>query len=307
MKLIKAEVLGYCMGVRRAVEIAYREAENSRLSAAQRGGPVYTMGPLIHNPQVLEELRRLGVDSLDEDALPEDLHGAVVIIRAHGVTPALEAELVLRGARLIDATCPKVKASQMKARALNGAASRIFLAGERHHAEILGIQGFAPGCLIVANREEAAAVAETLFRRLGRPSGSDTPVTGLPKTALIAQTTLSPEEYQAIGEGIAKFFPQVAIFNTICGATRDRQDALKRLCAEVDAVIIVGGRESANTRRLFAIAQAQGKPAWLVESAADISGELAGEIAAYPRVGLSAGASTPDGVIEDIEGAVLAL
>ncbi|GHV89041.1 4-hydroxy-3-methylbut-2-enyl diphosphate reductase [Spirochaetia bacterium] len=302
MKLIKAEVLGYCMGVRRAVEMAYREAD--RVAAGPGDSRrVYTMGPLIHNPQVLEDLRRRGVAVLDEDALPGDLQDAVVIIRAHGITPTLEAELVMRGACLIDATCPKVKASQMKARALSEAGYRIFLAGERRHGEVIGIQGFAPGCIIVANREEAEAAAEKLFRGFGRSRDGDAPDS--PKTALIAQTTLSPEEYQAIGEGIAKFFPQGEIVNTICKATRDRQDALKRLCAEVDAVIIAGGRESANTRRLLAIAQAQGRPAWLVESAADISGGLAGEIAAYPRVGLSAGASTPDGVIEAIEGALL--
>jgi 4-hydroxy-3-methylbut-2-enyl diphosphate reductase len=293
MKVRKARVLGYCMGVRRAVEMAYAA------SARQNPGeaPVYTMGPLIHNPQVLSDLRARGVEVLDEAALPKTLEDTVVIIRAHGITPRLEAELVSRGARLVDATCPKVKASQLRARALSEAGYHVFLAGERHHGEIIGIQGFAPDCIIVANREEAEAAAAAVAEKLFRGSGINST-----KTALLAQTTISPEEYQAIGEGIAEFFPDIEIIDTICGATRDRQDALKRLCADVDAVIIAGGRDSANTRRLLAIAQAHGKPCWLAESAADIPPE----IAAYTTVGLSAGASTPDAVIDRIAAALTA-
>ncbi|GHV16433.1 4-hydroxy-3-methylbut-2-enyl diphosphate reductase [Spirochaetia bacterium] len=294
MKLIKAEVLGCCMGVRRAVGMAYTETARQNPAEA----PVYTMGPLIHNPQVLSDLRARGVETLDEEALPKTLENAVVIIRAHGITPQLETELTARGARLVDATCPKVKASQLKVRSLREAGYHVFLAGERCHGEIIGIQGFAPGCVIVANREEAEAAAAAVAEKLFCGSGINST-----KTALLAQTTISPEEYRAIGEGIARFFPQVEIIDTICGATRDRQDALKRLCAGVDAVIVAGGRDSANTRRLLAIAQAQGKPCWLAESAADIPRE----IAAYTTVGLSAGASTPDAVIDNIAAALQAV
>jgi 4-hydroxy-3-methylbut-2-enyl diphosphate reductase len=281
MKVIRAQIQGYCMGVRRAVELAYAEAENFR---------VYTMGPLIHNPQVLEDLRLRGVEALDEDNLPGDLSGSTVIIRAHGIKPELEAELARRGAVIRDATCPKVKASQMKARVLSEAGCRLFLAGEKHHGEVIGIQGYAPNCVIVANREEAEEAAAALAREPAAP----------PETALIAQTTLSPEEYRAIGEGITRYLPRTEIINTICPATRDRQDSLKALCAEVDAVVIAGGRGSANTRRLLAIAEACGKPAVLVETAA----ALPPEFAAYPVVGLSAGASTPGEVIASIEAAL---
>jgi 4-hydroxy-3-methylbut-2-enyl diphosphate reductase len=298
MKIIRAEVLGYCLGVRRAVELAWTEAV--RAETARSARRVYTMGPLIHNPQVVEDLRRHGVEVLDcrgEAALPEDLSDAVVIIRAHGITPQLEASLARRGAAIVDATCPKVKASQMKARSLSAAAYRIFLAGEKDHGEIIGIQGYAPDCVIVANREEAAAAAETLFRELSAGKGEP----AAPRIALLAQTTLSPEEYRDIAEGIARFFPALERIDTICPATRDRQDALKALCAKVDAVIIAGGRESANTRRLLTIAESSGKPAWLVENARALPPGLG----SCQTIGLSAGASAPDEAVGAIEEALL--
>jgi 4-hydroxy-3-methylbut-2-enyl diphosphate reductase len=306
MNVIRAEVLGYCMGVRRAVEMAYAEA-------ALGGGRVYTMGPLIHNPQVLEDLRQRGVEALDEaDLLGADLSDSTVIIRAHGITPELEGRLVRRGAVIRDATCPKVKASQMKARSLSEAGCRLFLAGEKCHGEVIGIQGYAPSCVIVANPVEAEEAAAALAREpdAAGPATETAAGNGPPKTSptqagpfLIAQTTLSPEEYRAIGEGITRHLPRTEIIDTICPATRDRQDSLKALCAKVDAVVIAGGRESANTRRLLAIARACGKPAVLVETAAALPPRLA----AYATIGLTAGASTPDEVIASIEAALRGL
>jgi 4-hydroxy-3-methylbut-2-enyl diphosphate reductase len=279
MELVKARILGYCMGVRRAVETAYRELDASP-------DRVYLMGPLIHNPQVMEDLKKQGAEVLDEDNLPENLGGTTVIIRAHGISAGLEAELVSRGAHITDATCPRVKASQLKARRLAESGYRVFLAGEERHREISGIRGYAPGCTVVANPAEAASAAETLFR--------EAPVA---RTALIGQTTISPDEYASIGEAIQAYFPHLEIIDTICKATRDRQDALRELCCEVDVMIIAGGRESANTRRLLSIAEGMGKPALLVETA----GEVPPALASYAKAGLSAGASTPDEVIRAIE------
>ncbi|MDR2247152.1 MAG: 4-hydroxy-3-methylbut-2-enyl diphosphate reductase [Treponema sp.] len=284
MELVKARILGYCMGVRRAVELAYDQAAQS--------GRVYTIGPLIHNPQVLKDLKGRGVEVLEEGCLPWDLSGTVVVIRAHGISPNLEAELVSRGCRIADATCPKVKASQMKALALAGAGCRVFLAGEARHGEIAGIRGYAPGCTVVADGDEAALAAERLF--LEEPGA---------RTALIGQTTISPDEYAAIGDAIRSFFSSLQVIDTICGATRDRQNALRELCGKVDAVIVAGGRESANTRRLLAIAESSGKPAWLVEN---IEG-IPAEVASCTTVGLSAGASTPDEVIRAIEAKIAVL
>jgi 4-hydroxy-3-methylbut-2-enyl diphosphate reductase len=272
--------MGFCMGVRRAVEMA--------VEAAEAGPGVYTLGALIHNPQALESLAKRGVEILEDEALdnPGKLRGATVLIRAHGVSPDRETRLREAGVRLKDATCPRVKANQIKARSLSEAGYRLFLAGEKRHAEIIGIQGYAPSCRVVANPAEAAEAASELFREAG----------GV-KTALLAQTTISPEEYRAIGTMICRYFPDLAVADAVCGAARDRQDALAELCTQAEAVIIAGGRSSANTRRLLSIAQSLGKPAWIAETAED----LPAGIQRYSPVGLSAGASTPDWVIEGIE------
>jgi 4-hydroxy-3-methylbut-2-enyl diphosphate reductase len=257
-------------------------------TTAGLGGPVYTLGPLIHNPQVLKILKDRGIRILHEDALG-DLREKTVLIRAHGVNPQTEKKLTAAGARVRDVTCPRVKNSQMKARSLTEEGYCLFLVGEKDHGEIIGIQGYAPGCVLVANLPDAEAAAEKLYRQAPQA-----------KTALLGQTTLSADEYGAIGEGIRKWFPELKIIDTICGATRDRQNALKELCTQVDAVIIAGGKTSANTRRLLAIAQSLDKPAWLVEN----EGEIPGEIGNYAVVGLSAGASTPDTIIDAIEKAL---
>jgi 4-hydroxy-3-methylbut-2-enyl diphosphate reductase len=282
MRVVKAKVSGFCMGVRRAVDMAVLRA-SGRLS-------VYTMGPLIHNPQVQLRLKEKGVKILSEDDLPGSLENTAVVIRAHGISPALEAELKKRGAEIADATCPHVKASQKKAQSLSAAGYRIFLAGEKNHGEIIGIASYAgEGCFVAACPAEAGHFAAELFQK--EPNA---------KTALLGQSTISPPEYNAIAGAIRTCFPDLEIVNSICGATRDRQDSLRELCALVDAVIIAGGRESANTRRLLSIAEGCGKKAWLVESAA----EIPPEIRSFSVVGLSAGASTPEETIDEIEAAL---
>jgi 4-hydroxy-3-methylbut-2-enyl diphosphate reductase len=267
--------------------------------ALGKAGAVYATGSLIHNPQAMDALQKRGLGVLDENAIPSDLHGAVVVIRAHGIGPAFESALAGLGAVILDATCPRVKASQLKARELCGGGFRVFLAGERRHAEIIGIMGYAPDCVIVGSPAEAAAEAEKLRGEAGRRSGG-----GALKTALVGQTTWDSAEYAAIAQAIRAYFPDLEVCNTVCGATEARQESLRSLCAVVDAVIVAGGRESANTRRLLDIARSfsgDGKPAWLVET----PGELPAEIDRYDTVGLCAGASTPDALIDAIERALM--
>lgn len=300
MEVVRARVLGFCMGVRRAVDMA--EAE-----IASAAGPVYTLGPLIHNPQTLASLEKRGVRVLaPEGAEPGGAFppGGVVIIRAHGVSPATEENLRRRGARVVDATCPRVKASQLIAKDLAERGYLIFLAGERGHAEIQGIAGYVQSAaphlppVIVGNAGEAAAAA-------GRAkAGAEA------RAALIAQTTFSGEEYEAVAEAIRAVFPGLEVKRTICGATRDRREALRELCVrtDVDALVIAGGRESANTRRLADIARRYGKPCRLIETAAELApgsetaAALAGAVSGRePRIGISAGASTPEEIIAAVE------
>ena len=301
---------GFCMGVRRAVTLAQNACAESRTEPVSEIQPypppkVYSLGPLIHNPHVLEDLKQRGVEILDEACLPEDLHNSSVIIRAHGISPAAEAELVKRGAEIIDATCPHVKLSQEQARSFAQRDYWIFLAGEKDHAEIRSIHGYAETgnlsrkVIVVGNREEAKKAALELSR-------SDPKA----KTSLLGQTTINTEDYSAIGEEIKYFFPDLEIIKTICGATRDRQEALRELCGQVDGMIIAGGRGSANTRRLFDISNTffqerkKGK-AWLIEDPAEISASMFADLAAESSgpltIGLAAGASTPDETVDEIE------
>jgi 4-hydroxy-3-methylbut-2-enyl diphosphate reductase len=284
MKVIRARVLGFCMGVRRAVEMA--EAELARK------GEVRSMGPLIHNPRVLSSLGERGLRVLEEE-LPPRLEGSTVIIRAHGVSPFLEEELRRRHAAMADATCPRVKKNQLKARSLAEAGFSLLIAGEKEHGEVAGLRGYAPGAPAVSTPEEAAPAAASLSEK---DPGA--------RTALIGQTTIGEGEYQAIAGAIRAVFPGLETVDSICPATRERQEALRELCSRVDAVLIAGGRSSSNTRRLLDIALSLGKPAWLLESAAELRGL---EIAKYRTVGLSAGASTPDSDIAEIAAALAAL
>ncbi|MCL1930553.1 MAG: 4-hydroxy-3-methylbut-2-enyl diphosphate reductase, partial [Treponema sp.] len=173
------------------------------------------------------------------------------------------------------------------------AGCRLFLAGEERHAEITGIRRYyendARSCAVIGNAAEAEKAAAQL--RENSPNA---------KTALIGQTTISEEEYREIGAVIARYFPDVEIAQTICAATKERQDSLREIADKVDAVIIAGGKDSANTRRLLAIAEAAGKPCALAETPAVIPPDFF----TFNTVGLASGTSTPDAVIDDIERAL---
>jgi len=293
MKVIKAKVLGFCMGVRSAVDLAYE--------ASKTASSVFTLGSLIHNPKVLDDLRALGVNAITYGQL---MTGRIinkdssVIIRAHGISPGLEMYLRSKVTNIIDATCPRVKANQLKTQELSQYGYSIFIAGETNeqgfkHAEIAGLLGYAntaPFHIVVSDAQEAKEAALSLYR------SNKSAI-----TALLGQTTISNEEYQAIANEIKKYFPNLEIVNTICAATKERQGALREILAEVDAIIIAGGEESANTRRLFAIAKENGKPCVLVENAKQIPKEYF----SFNVIGISAGASTPDTIINEIEQALI--
>jgi 4-hydroxy-3-methylbut-2-enyl diphosphate reductase len=290
----RAAVLGRCMGVRRAVDLALKTAESLPPGSA---APVYTLGPLIHNPKTVEELARKGILSIraegtsffaevDKDlARPLDLQGATVIIRAHGVPPAMRQRLESAGASIVDATCPRVLASQRRAREYADKGWTVVIAGDRDHGEVTGIAGFAPGAIIVGSAAEASAVEAT------------GPV------ALIAQTTIRAGEYAAIREALASRLSVLEVVDSICPATAERLASLADLARDCEALVVVGGHNSANTLRLKATALDLGRPAWLVEGPEELPLELAG----YASVGVTAGASTPDEAIEAVEARLLAM
>jgi len=296
MTVIRADVLGFCMGVRRAVDLTTAEVKR----AEKNGSSVYTLGQLIHNQRVLGELRVLGVRAAGE--LPENGENSSVIIRAHGISPVIEKKIRQSNYHVVDATCPNVKSNQLKARELIRAGYSLFIAGDANHAEITGILGYAQDadaqdadaqmsfCETAGSAEEAGKAAEKLYSKNNNA-----------KTAIIAQTTICEEEFYSIRDAVKKYFPLLETVNTICAATKDRQNALRGLLNQADAVIIAGGKESANTLRLLAIANDSGKPCALCESAADIPAQY---FCSFEKIGLCAGASTPGAVIDEIEQAL---
>jgi len=312
MKIVSSAILGYCPGVRRAVDLC--------VEAARKHGRVWTYGELIHNTPALNELAKLGVELLKGPggdaaagvaaagvAAAGDAGGTyfgkTIVICAHGTAPACIEHLKESGASIIDATCPVVRKNQLKAKELGEEGTALFLAGEKDHSEIIGIKGYNRDAIVVSNKADAAKAAKALWEKTaGGAVSQAAAVKAAPvnaahtKSALLAQTTISEEEYQGIAREIKKYFPGLVVYDTICGATSKRQEALRKLCAQVDAVIIAGSASSSNTRRLKVIAESLNKPAILVERAKDIPPEFF----AYKTVGLSAGASTPDSIIKEI-------
>jgi 4-hydroxy-3-methylbut-2-enyl diphosphate reductase len=278
------------MGVRRADELA-REAARD---AARTGRRVYTYGPLIHNPQAVADLESLGVHVLDVKAIETgteelpDLKNAVVVIRAHGASREALSRMEELGARIVDATCPRVIKSQRLARRYEQQGWQVVLVGDPHHGEIEGILGHTTNALVVENPETALHLAKEL---------KDTPC------ALIAQTTIRQEDYDAVIEIFQAWVKTMTAEKTICPATQERQKALLDLCAQVDALLIVGGKNSENTKRLYASAVDCGKPAWHIETA----DELRAEMIPFQRIGITAGASTPDFIVDEIEKALLTM
>jgi len=283
MKVLRATTLGFCPGVRRAVAIAEKAAAGASASGA-RG---FVLGQIVHNPRVSARLEALGMARLDEtDSLaPGGLAGAVVVIRSHGAAPAVFERLTAAGATIVDATCPRVAANQKAAEAYAGKGYLVVIAGDKGHGETLGIAGHAPGAIVVSTP------AEAVFVPVDRP------------IALIAQTTISEFEYDAIRAALLARRPDLVDAGGVCGASRERRSAAEEFRGRVDAVLVVGGKNSANTRRLAELCQALGLPTWHVENAAGIPDELG----AYGTVGLSAGASTPDEDINEAEARLLEL
>ncbi len=282
MVIKKAEILGYCMGVRRAVETA-------ELACIENPDKkIFTLGPLIHNNSALEALSEKGVNVLKEDASDFVSDGqSVVIVRAHGVPPQIMENLKKKGVTVIDATCPRVLSSQKRAADYAGKGYTVFLAGDKNHGEVAGISGYARAsgaeCIVIEHKEDAEAVEHV-------PE----------KSVLLSQTTISKNEYDAIAAALKAKNEQLVVLNTICPATNERQNALIELCKDVDGILVIGGRHSANTKRLLRTAQELCAHSALIETAKEIPAEFF----SLSRVGLTAGASTPDFVIDSVEAAL---
>lgn len=272
MKVIVAETAGFCQGVRTALEMTL-EAARSR----QRE-PLCTFGPLIHNRQVLAMLKERGVE---EAATVEDCRNRWVIIRAHGIPPDQRRRLkdVSRG--LIDATCKRVARVQAIIRKHARKGFHTVIVGDADHAEVIGLMGYTEG---------RGVVVQT-------PQEMDRLPSDWPSVLLVAQTTQNQEVFRQVEARFREKFPHGLVQNTICGATRERQSEVRRLCAHVDAMVIVGGTHSGNTIRLAETARECGVPTYHVETEKDLDPD---EMARFHTVGVSAGASTPNWMIRNV-------
>ena len=259
------------MGVRRAVDMALDVAQ------CRSNGRIYTYGPLIHNPQTVELLRRRGIIPADNI---NEIEEGTIIIRAHGISPIEREKIKEKKIKIIDATCPKVARVQaiIKKHVLGGYS--ILIVGDRGHPEVDGLLGYSGGKgIIIGNRGDVDALSE------------------MDKVCVVAQTTQNIEEYRNIINKITKRFPKAMVFDTICDSTEKRQAEAKELSAEMDVMFIVGGKNSANTKRLTEISEMQGTPTFHIVTADELKKI---DIGKHEKIGVSAGASTPNWVIKQV-------
>ena len=244
MKILLAKSSGFCMGVRRAVELVLD-------TSVEQEGPIHTYGPLIHNPQVLKVLEEKGIQTLKK--VPERGKGTV-LIRAHGVPPEIKTNLDKAGFDVLDATCPRVIKIQTIIKKYARKNYTIIIVGDQNHPEVVGLFGYSNGKGYVVNGLE---------QLMALPN--------FEKAIVVAQTTQNLKSFENLKIWLQNNRPQYKVFETICDSTEKRQAEIKRLSQTVDAVLVVGGRDSGNTRRLAEIAKESGKPVFQIETEKDFN------------------------------------
>ena len=268
MEVILAEHLGFCYGVKRAIEIARQNASTDGTSS--------TLGPIIHNPQMVERLKNEGVgtvSSLDE------MEDGLVIIRSHGVGPKVYEEAESRGLELVDATCPHVKKAQLSAKLLSEEGYTVVIVGEKNHPEVKSIFEWT---------EQNAYIIETEAEVDALPS--------IGKLGIVSQTTFSGEKFRSIVSCLLEKSREIKILRTICTATDLRQASALELAKKVDVMIVVGGKNSANTSRLAQLCATKCKT-YHIETVAELQDEWLYHV---NKIGITAGASTPDWIIKEV-------
>jgi len=278
MKIEIAQCSGFCFGVKRAIGIAQQALTKNK------GTPVYSLGHIIHNSQVAEELSKQGLESVKGLG---NIKEGVVVVSSHGASPEVFEEIRRKGLDVIDATCPYVMSAQKMVKSLSDEGYTVIILGDSQHPEVKSLVGFARQKAIVIKDDAELRKAHIPSKKIG----------------LVSQTTQSAENYfKVISEILKKEFLEVRIFNTICSDTTKRQDSAARLARDVDAMIIVGGKMSANTRRLFEICSHICKDTYHIETAQDLSPEWFED---KECVGIASGASTPDWIIDSVKNKIL--
>ena len=300
MQIIKADIMGYCMGVRRAVDSAEKAIKDFPHKK------IFTLGPLIHNQNALDILEQKGVKvlKLQNDRFSYDIdENSVVIVRAHGVAPNVLKILEKTGCTVVNATCPRVLSNQKRAADFAKREFIVIIAGDKNHGEVTGLEGFVKEfcseCYVIENTKDAENLSKQICQN---------PSINKENIVLLSQTTISATEYESIGNVLKEKFPSIQILNTICPATTERQNSLKQLSSQVDGIVVIGGKSSANTCRLFSMALEYSKnPEYRCKIACHIENpsELPKDFFELETVGLTAGASTPDEVILAVENTLI--
>lgn len=271
MQVLLADEYGFCFGVERAVEMVEE--------ALQEGDKVRGLGPLIHNDQEMERLGKRGVTTINEPV--QIKRGETAVIRAHGVTPDVQRELEEKASKVVDATCPFVTRVQRLASRAANENRHVIVVGNPDHPEMIGVKGYAPNHAFVVN--DASEIAD---------------LPALNNPLVVSQTTIKLKTFLETAEAVrAKAIGETQVVNTICSATRDRQDAARALAGMVDAFYIIGGNHSSNSRKLLSVCKEQCKKSFLIETPEEIKAE---DLEGAERVGVTAGASTPNWLIEQV-------
>ena len=275
MEVILAKSAGFCFGVKRAVETVYEQTGTENR--------IYTYGPIIHNEEVVKDLESKGVTVLEGEEDLRKLDKGTVVIRSHGVPREICEMIEKKGLTCVDATCPFVKRIHRIVEKESGEGRRIIIIGNPGHPEVEGIMGWShtPAAVI-----ESAEEAEKFTCLPGE------------KLCLVSQTTFNYNKFKELVEIFEKKGYNITIVNTICNATEERQTEAREIADKVDAMIVIGGKHSSNTRKLYEICRERCKSTYLIQTLDDLHLELP-ETAAL--VGITAGASTPNNIIEEVQ------
>lgn len=275
MDIQLAKSAGFCFGVKRAVDMVYEEAE--------AGKNVYTYGPIIHNEEVVEDLKKKGVTVVNTQEEIDALKEGTVIIRSHGVSKEIYQLLDKKKLRIVDATCPFVKKIHNIVKEHTDQGEEVVIIGNAKHPEVEGIKGWGnDNVTVIGTREEA----EKFYPKNGK------------KVCIVSQTTFNYKKFQELVEIISKKRYDIIALNTICNATEVRQREARQLAKLSDAMIVVGGKNSSNTQKLYEICEKECKHTYYIQTLVDLDLE---SFQSFRSVGITAGASTPNNIIKEVQ------
>ena len=277
MEVIKAKSAGFCFGVKKAMETVYQQIE------ANADKPIYTFGPLIHNEEVVKELKSKGVEVVDTVEELKALKNGIVIIRSHGVSKDIYKIMEDNGIECVDATCPFVKRIHKIVDKESALGKKIIIIGNDGHPEVEGIKGWSNTPAIVVEKEEEAMEFSCKLDE---------------KICIVSQTTFNYNKFKELVEIFEKKGYDISVVNTICNATEERQTEAKKIAAEADVMIVIGGTHSSNTRKLYEICKNECENTHFIQTLDDLNLELPKSVR---LVGITAGASTPNNIIEEVQ------